>query len=201
MVKAPPIEDITSLYCSVYNHQRLIMASHWVCPLSGEKVKIPTGLKLVYIYRYNKHKYFTDKGLQYCESHKRVADSLGMSVESVKGSYTTLLKRMGLMSSEGVNTNKLHYTMYELVDCDGWLINPTLKHYSKDKIEELQEDNESNDSKFTYDNLKNIEHNKRQSRNIKKRSDKKFHAIEDEQLKEYRKAYSFYLNNKDKQFD
>ncbi|UUW39844.1 hypothetical protein VP14_157 [Vibrio phage VPMCC14] len=197
MVKAPSIEDNTSLYCSAYHHQTLLMASHWVCPETGEMIKIPTGLKLVYIYRYNKHKYFTANNKQYCESHKRVADSLGMSVESVKGSYTSLLKRMGLMKSENVNTNKLHYTIYEVSDCVGWLVNPTLKNYTKDK---LQKESDSKE-KFTYDNLKNIEHNKRESRSIKKRSDKKFFAVEEEKMQEYRKAYYFYLNNKDKQFD
>ena len=162
-------EEITNTY---YNNQekdfyymaykRLVQASHWVDPKTGEHVKLSHNIKAIYIHKMDQYKSFTAKGALYMESHQRVADLLGVSLKVVDEVAIPLLKRMGLLSIEHVHTRKHVTTMSPLKFIKGELINKKIaKHMKKAKKPQHIDP-------ITYEELQAIEKNKQKIERIRK---------------------------------
>lgn len=180
----PPIEHRTKTY---FPNPTLCLrySSHWVCDVTGDKVKLSMGLKEYYFYRLMRYEYFHTRDGYYKESHQRVADTLGIGIDVIKKNYQPLLVRMGLIKSVRTSVNTSEYTINELSSLNGWLVNERLCKYEKPK----QYDN---DQAFTYENLKNLEHNKALAKKVKHRNDVKFRMVEDStvlELMKYKRMY------------
>ena len=154
----PPLESLTGTYFKeehfYMSYKKLVTASHWVDPDTLEEVKLTHNLKAVYSHKMDQFKSFTKKGKPYIESHQTVADKLGVSLKTVEERAIPLLKRMGLISIQKVNTRKYVTTMYPLKAMNGYLINKKLsKHLNKkNKGKSLSE----RDYKATLNNRKLI---------------------------------------------
>ncbi len=149
---------------------RLKCASHWVDEFNNERVKIPAGLKLYYEYRWNSYKYHNEKGCEYIESNKKCADMLGLSVSSIENNYNPLLKKMGLLQINPQGDCVFFVTVFSLADIKGFLINPNLcKQKSIKKFEY--------DEKINHEQLKILEHNKRQALKVKSEKNEKCYLV------------------------
>ncbi len=137
-------------------YKKLLTATFWVCPDTGEEVPLCHGIKLYYHHRLEQYRSFKKLGKPYKESHQTVADKLGLSYDAVRQDYTSLLKRMGLMQSEGVAARNTQYHMLELKLIKGYLINPKLeKHNKKSKPPTKKKDS------ITWEEYQRIDKNKK----------------------------------------
>ena len=163
------------IYCLRY-------ASHWICPLTGDKIKVPHGLKLYYEHRLNKFRYFSEKGSLYKESHPTCAKLLGLSEDTIVKTYNPLLHRMGLLHTVGEwKDNNCHYIVNELSEMDGWLVNDKLHNtISKTPIDKQH----SGEQEFTYENLKKLQHNKEKARMLRTRNDEYMTIISRDEYRE-----------------
>ncbi len=158
--------------------QQMLQCSQWVNPLQGERVKVPVGLKLYYEYRLQRFNHFVKIGSVYNESTKSCADSLGVSLSSIENNYNPLLKKMGLLEITKVSSKVFTYQVYSLADIKGWLINPTFALSKKEK-------RVYDDSKIDYEQLKNLEHNKRVADRVKRDTNTRHYMMSEDQRKEY----------------
>ncbi|AUR92228.1 hypothetical protein NVP1170O_115 [Vibrio phage 1.170.O._10N.261.52.C3] len=155
---------VTGNYCS--GMDRLYHASHFV-DRSGDKFKIPQGLKVYYNYRYKQYHKFYDLGLPYFESIKTASKVLSISEDSIKKTYHPLLKRMNLLETFDTNTKETgHYKFNPLdeVTYNGWLINPDLQDTKQSKKKDKQG--------IDWQQLKTLEHNQSIAKRAKSTKDK-----------------------------
>ncbi len=150
-------------------YKRLFNASHWVDPDTGEEVKLTHNFKAVYIHKMDQYKSFTKQGKPYQESHQRVADRIGVSLKVVDEVAIPLLKRMGLIKIDSRSTRIHITTMYDLKFMKGWLINKKLTKERKQEHKKTTAYNDKHTSKLTYEQMKNIEKNKKNMEKIKSR--------------------------------
>lgn len=143
------------------NYKRLTMASCWVCPVTGEVVKLSHNLKAVYHHKLEQYKSFKSKDLPYHESHQTVADKLSLTVYTVKKVIIPLLKRMGLIHLEKINTRRYITTMYDLKYLQGKLVNEKLSKHHKKKANQYKDQ-----QPLTYEQLLIINANKEKIRKI-----------------------------------
>lgn len=156
-------------------YKRLTMATHWIDPINSEKVVLTLGLKAVYHHRLEQYRSFTSKGMVYKESHQAVADKLGLSIDSVKKTYTPILKRMGLLQSEGQRSTVYH--VFPLSFLVGTLINEKLSKREKPLTHKKDKD-------FNYDTLKIIEHNQKQVNKVKENNKEKCYVLTESEMRE-----------------
>jgi len=180
MIKRPEETTLTSNYYNeghfVVAYKRLLMSTHWVDPLTGERVKLTHNFKAAYHHRLEQYKSFTSKNQPYKESHRTVADKLGIDYDMIRRDYTTLMKRMGLMVVSGKGKGNTVYVMYELKFISGYLINEKLdKHQPKRSYK--KKESKSEDS---YALFKTSEHNKKQMERIRGFEEKVFIVSESE---------------------
>ncbi len=173
-------KDIQTKYYYYEDHfymgyKRLFTASHWVCDVTGEEVKLTHNFKAVYTHKMDQYTAFTKRGQPYHESHQRVADRIGMSLKTVEEVAIPLLKRMGLIKIVSESTRKHTTTMYALKHMNGYLINKKLTKETK-----ISDYGKGKQDKLTYADIKRIEHNKRQLDKVKKSKDKVFVLTEEE---------------------
>lgn len=177
--------------------QCLKYATHWVCPLSGDKVKLQPGMKIYYEHRLNRYRYFSEKGCSYNESHPTCAKMLGLSVDTIVKVYNPLLHRMGLIHTNGEwKENNCHYTINELTEMDGWLINEKLQTITSLASQGKKYDK---DSEFDYESLKKLNHNKEKSRHLRTRNDEYMDIIsrdEKRRLLKIEQDYNNLINNR-----
>ncbi len=146
-------ETLTNRYYS--GVLRLLCASHWVEPSTGEYIKIPQGLKTYYQYRSTMYNVFsaTDRG--YIESHITVGGVLGISSDTIKRVYNPLLKRMGLIETHGTfSENNITYIVNPISRCSGHLVNEKLLGRGKKEFK-------SSKGEFDYNALKRLERHKK----------------------------------------
>lgn len=166
-----PKEDRTATYYKGIN--KLLCASHWINEL-GEERKIPQGLKLYYQYRKNRFDSFKYLESTYYEKHTTVSKVLGISIDTIKKVYNPFLKDMGLIETIGTfKDNNVSYLVYDLDNLQGELINRNLK---KCKVNPL-ESNYIRDSSFTFNNMKNLDYNKKVAQQVRSNSEEKMTAI------------------------
>lgn len=176
MVRQPKREDRTDAYYTGLD--RLLCASHWVDTLGNEH-KIPQGLKVYYLYRWNRYSLFEKLDKSYYEKHTNVAKMLGISLDTIKRVYNPMLKDMGLIMTQGsFQDNNVVYIVYPIDNLDGWLIN---KEIASCKVTKQSYDKDEN---FTFENLKTLEHNKRVAKNIRTNTKEKFGSLPLDKIKE-----------------
>lgn len=180
-VKAPPIEHQTITFYPSYP-ARFKYSSYWVCDVTGDKVKLSAGLKEYYMYRLYRYEFMTDKKLDYNESHQRVADTLGVGVDTIKKNYQPLLVRMGLIETKNINTSDMRYIVNTISNLNGWLCNDKLSKY--DEVSYRQDDKGDKKKVFDYQNYKVLLHNQSQAKRLKSNSDIKCHIIPSDRLHE-----------------
>ncbi len=162
-------------------YKTLFTASHWVDPVTEEEVKLTHNIKAVYIHKMDQYKSFSGKGMLYHESHQTVADKLGVSLKVVEETAIPLLKRMGLIYIESLSTRKHITTMYPVKLIRGYLINKKLeKHHKRVKRKKSTKDS------ISYEQLKNVEHNKKQIEKIKKNTKEKLFVLTEDDMKRLR---------------
>ena len=180
--KRPPEEILTSSYYKEEHfymaYKKLFTASHWVCGDTGEEVKLTHNLKAVYIHKMDQYKAFKRKGQTYHESHQRVADRIGISLKTVEEKAIPLLKRMGLIQIVSESTRKHTTTMYEIKYLKGYLINKKLVKEKKTVYKKGEG--------ITREEVKRIEHNKKQIDKIKTNSKEKLFVLTEEELNRLR---------------
>lgn len=173
-----PKEDRTATYYKGIN--RLLCSTHWVNEL-GEESKIPQGLKVYYQYRKNRFDTFQYLESTYYEKHTTVGKVLGISVDTIKKVYNPMLKEMGLIETAGnFKDNNVNYVVYDLDNLQGELINRELK---KCKVNTL-ESNYTNENDFTFNNMQNLDHNKKVARRVRSNSDELMTAISIDRFRE-----------------
>ncbi len=159
------------------SYKRLINSSHWIDPDNGDHVKLSHNLKAVYHHMLDQYKAFTKLGKPYKESHKRISDILGLNIKTVEEVAIPLLKRMGLLSIDQIGYNNYIKTVYPLKSIKGTLINKKIdKHIKRKEYKK--------DKNFTFERLKNLEHNKKQIEKLKGKSDEKIYTFSESELKE-----------------
>lgn len=161
-------------------YKRLNTASHWVDPVTGEEVKLTHNFKAIYHHKLDQYRAFSKQGKPYKESHQRVADIMGVGLKTVEEVAIPLMKRMGLIIIEEVRPRNYHTTMFELKFIKGMLVNPKLKSHNKKKVYKKDKD-------FTYDKLKNLEHNKKQIEKLRGKNDEKVFTFTESELRELMK--------------
>lgn len=164
MKKAPQQNIQTKTYNDegwfYMTYKRLVHATHWVDPLSGEEVKLSHNFKAYYHHRLDQYRAFTKQGNTYLESNRTVSDYLGIDYDMIRRDYNALLKRMGLLVIDSTIPRKPVYTLFELKYIKGWLINKKLeKHNKKDK--------KTTKKGTTWEDIKQLEKNKRSIDKIK----------------------------------
>lgn len=182
MIKRPDETILTNNYYNeehfVVAYKRLLMSTHWIDPITGERVKLTHNFKAVYHHRLEQYKSFTSKDQPYKEGHRTVSDKLGIDYDMIRRDYTALMKRMGLMVANGKGKGKTTYIMYELKFLNGYLMNEKLdkhqpkKTYTKKVKGEVKEDG--------YQLFKASEHNKKQMERIRGFEERVFIVSESE---------------------
>lgn len=177
MLKVPK-EDRTATYYKGIN--KLLCASHWVNEL-GEERKIPQGLKLYYQYRKNRFDTFHFLESTYYEKHTTVSKVLSISVDTIKKVYNPMLKDMGLIETVGnFKNNNVSYIVYDLDNLQGELINRELKECKVGTLES----NYTKDTDFTYNNMKNLGHNKKVAKRIRSNNEERMTAVSIDRFRE-----------------
>ena len=143
------------------SYKRLTMASYWVDPFTGENVKLTHNLKAVYTYKLEQYHSFKKKGLIYHESHQRVADMLSLDYDTVRKVIIPILKRMGLITIDKINTRLYDTTVYPIGFLVGELVNEKLHKRLKKASKEYKKD------PITYEELKIIERNNQRLKKVK----------------------------------
>lgn len=173
-----PKEDRTATYYKGIN--RLLCATHWIDYLGIEK-KIPQGLKVYYQYRKNRFDTFQYLESTYYEKHTTVSKVLGISVDTIKKVYNPMLKAMGLIETIGnFKDNNVNYIVYDLDNLQGELINLELKGCKVNTLES----NYTNENDFTFNNMQNLDHNKKVARRVRSNSDELMTAISIDRFRE-----------------
>ncbi len=177
-------ETLTNRYYS--GVLRLLCASHWIDPCTGEKVKIPQGLKTYYQYRSSMYNVFNSMDKRYIESHITVGGVLGISSDTIKRVYNPLLKRMRLIETHGTfSENNITYVVNPISRCDGFLVNEKLigrgkKEFKKDK------------GGFDYEALKRLERHKKLGDKLQNDSGSDKMVVDKKEYMELRKINKMY---------
>tara|TARA_R110002020_G_scaffold411233_2_gene620898 strand:- start:1028 stop:1597 length:570 start_codon:yes stop_codon:yes gene_type:complete len=149
----PNKELLTNSY---HSHIDTLLCASGFVDYEGVEHKIPHGLKVYYMYRYKRYNIHESLGYSYNESNKTVSKMLGLSLDTISKNYQPLLKLMGLLTTQGsFKDNDITYTVYGLSELKGWLINPKIKDTHTKTKDYKRKD------KFTYEDMKIQEHNKK----------------------------------------
>lgn len=180
-------ETLTNRYYS--GILRLLCASHWVDTYTGEKVKIPQGLKTYYQYRHTMYNVFKSTGKNYIESHITVGGVLGVSPDTIKRVYNPLLKRMGLIETHGTFfENNITYVVNPVSRCNGPLINDKLRSRGKKDF--------NSKGKIDYDAIKRLVRHKKMGDRLQNDSGPDKLIIEKKEYAELRKIKKLYDEGK-----
>lgn len=154
----------------------LLTASHWVSD-SGERIKLPQGLKAYYQYRLQRYNAFSYYDKPYLESHLTVANMIGVSSETIRKSYNPLLKRMGLIETHGsFYNNDVTYIVNPIHKVVGVLIN---EYLDKGKIAKREYHDKE---EFDYNKLKTLNSNKKLADQLQREKDTPMSVIPKNEL-------------------
>ena len=176
-------KDFAQTYYSVVIPKRLLIASHWV---DESRIKHPLShnLKNYYCYRLNEYNLISGNDCLYRESGQRAGDILKIGYDTINRNYNPLLKRMGLLITLPISNSRkeTHYTLNPLTHLKGELVN---EKASKWLVKKKRETSKQEEDKFTYDNLRILEHNQRVANRLMTQSDEKVYTITEQQRKQY----------------
>jgi len=118
--------------------------------------KITNNTKAVYVYMLNNYNSFTRSGKVYHESQQRIADRLGLNLNTVNETAIKQLKSMGLIIVNKIAHKKYNTIVLPLSAIKGALLNDNIK-----------EPFFKNEYKNTYDEYKTINKNYQQIAKVK----------------------------------
>jgi hypothetical protein len=73
---------------------KMMRATHWVSPLTGELIKLEPSQKFIWLWMESRFKFFSASGKQYFDNQDEIAAATGTSVSTVKR-FILVLKKHG----------------------------------------------------------------------------------------------------------